>query len=390
MNRPAPSPRRIAIVHDWLVVYGGAERVLRELIALYPDCDLYSVVDFLSDDQRAQLFGKRASTTFVQKLPFARTKYRSYLPLMPFAVEQFDLSEYDLVISSSYAVAKGVITGPDQLHICFCHSPIRYAWDLQHQYLRQTGLTRGARSAIARMILHYMRLWDMRTASGVDQFIGNSAYIAKRIQKTYRREAIVVNPPVDIHAFPLKREKEDFYFTASRMVPYKRIDLIVEAFASMPERRLVVIGDGPEMARIRNRAGANVSLLGYQEHAVLCDHMQRARAFVFAAEEDFGIVPVEAQACGTPVIAFGKGGALETVIGLDDPGGRPPTGVFFESQAVEALIRAVEKFEEAVIDPQACRAWAERFSVENFRARWGAAVADAHAALPVQAAKAFT
>ena len=379
VNRPATRPRRVAIIHDWLVVYGGAERVLRELIALYPDCDVYSVVDFLADDQREQLFGKRAATTFIQKLPFAKTKYRSYLPLMPFAIEQFDLSDYDLVISNSYAVAKGVITGPDQVHICFCNSPIRYAWDLQHQYLQQTGLTRGIKSLIARVVLHYMRVWDIRTACGVDQFISNSAYIARRILKTYRREAVVVNPPVDIQAFSLRREKEDFYLTASRMVPYKRIDLIVEAFAAMPHRRLIVIGDGPEMARIRKHAKSNITLLGYQNGEVLRDHMQRARAFVFAAEEDFGIVPVEAQACGTPVIAFGKGGALETVVGIDNPGGRPPTGVFFESQTVEALIRAVGKFEETGIDPQACRDWAERFSVENFRARWDAAVAMAEA-----------
>ena len=370
-----PAPRRVAIIHDWLVVYGGAERVLRGLIALYPDCDVYSVVDFLPDAQRHFLYGKRAKTTFIQKLPFARKKYRSYLPLMPFAIEQFDLSEYDLVISSSYAVAKGVITGPDQAHICFCHSPIRYAWDMQHQYLQQSGLTRGLKSLAARLILHYIRIWDVRTAVGVDKFVGNSAYIARRIQKIYRREAYIVNPPIDIDAFSMQPVKEDFYFTASRMVPYKRIDLIVEAFASMPQRRLIMIGDGPEMERVRKLAGPNVTLLGYQDNEVLRDHMQRARAFIFAAEEDFGIVAVEAQACGTPVIAFGKGGSLETVVGLDDPGGKLPTGVFFESQTVQALVQAVERFETTTISPQVCRLWSEKFSTENFRARWQAVVA---------------
>lgn len=369
-----PAPRRVAIVHDWLVVYGGAERVLRELIAIYPDCDLFSVVDFLPDAQRSHIFGKRAKTTFIQKLPFAKKKYRGYLPLMPFAIEQLDLSEYDLIISNSYAVAKGVITGPDQTHVCFCQSPIRYAWDLQHQYLRQTGLTRGIKSFAARLMLHYIRIWDTRTAFGVDLFIANSEYIARRIFKIYRRDSCVVSPPVDIEAFSLRLDKEEFYFTASRMVPYKRIDLIVEAFAKMPHRRLVVIGDGPEMARIRKLAGANVSLLGYQGDDVLRDYMERARAFIFAAEEDFGIIPVEAQACGTPVIAFGKGGARETIIGLEDGGDEPPTGVFFESQTVEAVVNAIERFETATIDPGNCRSRAEKFSIDHFRASWLAVV----------------
>jgi glycosyltransferase involved in cell wall biosynthesis len=362
-----PAPRRVAIVHDWLVVLGGGEGVLRELIALFPDCDLFAVVDFLSDEDRARLFGKRATTSFIQKLPFAEKKYRGYLPLMPFAIEQLDLSAYDLVISSSHAVAKGVITGPDQMHICYCHSPIRYAWDLQHQYLRQAGLTRGLRSLSARLILHYIRIWDLRTANGVDQFIANSAYIARRIHKIYRRQAVVVHPPVDVEKFTARLDKEDFYFTASRMVPYKRVDLIVEAFAKMPQRRLIVIGDGPEMARIRKVAGPNVTLMGFQPNDVLRDHLQRARAFVFAAEEDFGILPVEAQACGTPVIAFGKGGALETVIGADDARARAPTGLFFGEQNVPAVIDAVERFEETYVNPADCRAWAESFGIEAFR-----------------------
>ena len=366
--------RRVAIVHDWLVVWGGAEGVLRELVALFPDCDLFSVVDFLSDRDRARLFGKHAKTTFIQNLPFAKKKYRVYLPLMPLAIEQLDLSEYDLVISSSHAVAKGVITGPDQMHICYCHSPIRYAWDLQHQYLRQTGLTRGLKSLSARLILHYIRIWDMRTASGVDLFIANSAYIARRIRKLYRRDAQVVHPPVDIAMFTARLDKEDFYFTASRLVPYKRVDLIVEAFAKMPQRRLIVIGDGPEMERIRKLAKPNVTLLGFQSNEVLRDHLQRARAFVFAAEEDFGILPVEAQACGTPVIAFGKGGALETVIGLDNAEGKPATGLFFGEQTVPAVIDAVERFEASHIKPADCSTWAENFSIEAFRAAWAGIV----------------
>ena len=299
---------RVAVVHEWLDTYAGSERVVREILTLYPDADLFAVVDFLNPEDRAKLFNKQAKTSFIQRLPFAAKKFRAYLPLMPVAVEQFDMSAYDLVISSSHAVAKGILTGPDQTHICYCHTPIRYAWDLQHQYLREAGISKGLKSLVARVMLHYIRLWDVRTATGVDQFVANSSYIARRIRKIYGRDAAIIHPPVDIEAFTLVTEKEDFYVTASRMVPYKRMDLIVEAFAQMPDKRLVVLGDGPEMPKLKALAGPNVTLLGYQDDLVLRDHLQRARAFVFAAEEDFGILPVEALACGTPVIAYGRGG----------------------------------------------------------------------------------
>ncbi len=367
--KPAPR-RRVAIVHDWLVVYGGAERCLRQLIGLFPDAELFAIVDFFSDEDRARLFGKRAHTSFIQKLPLARTKYRNYLPLMPLAIEQFDLSAFDIVISSSHAVAKGVLTGPNQQHICYCYTPIRYAWDFQHQYLRESRMTSGLRSAIARLALHYIRMWDSRTAHGVDRFVAISGYIAGRIRKAYGRDAEVLYPPVDLEAFALRRDKSDFYLAASRLVPYKRVDLIVEAFAAMPRKRLVVIGDGPEMGRIRKLARANVTLLGFQNDAVLLDHLQRARAFVFAAEEDFGLLPVEAQACGTPVIAFGRGGAGESVIGLDNPAGHAPTGVFFNAQTIPALVEAVELFETVTISPDACRRQAEAFSISAFSAAW--------------------
>lgn len=360
---------RTAIVHDWLVTYGGAERVLEDLLAVFPDADLFSLIDFLPDDQRGFLGGRTPRTSFLRRLPLARSHYRSYLPLMPLAAEQFDLARYDLVLSSSYAVAKGVITGPHQLHVSYVHSPMRYAWDLQHAYLRQAGLRRrGPRSLVARGILHYLRLWDARTANGVDHIIANSAFVARRVRKVYRRSSTVVHPPVDLDAFPLRRDKEDFYVTASRLVPYKRIDLVVEAFRAMPDRRLVVIGDGPEAERIRSLAGDNVEVLGYQPLEVLRDHLQRARAFVFAAEEDFGIAPLEAQACGTPVIAYGRGGALETVRDVDEPN---PTGLFFEQRDVEGIVAAVERFEErrACFEPCAIRRHAERFGRERFRHR---------------------
>jgi glycosyltransferase involved in cell wall biosynthesis len=357
---------KVAIVHDWLYVYGGAERVLEIMLECFPNAELYSLIDFFPTDKRDVLRNKSIHTSFIQKLPFAKTKHRMYLPLMPLAIEQFDMSSYDIVISSSYAVAKGVITGPDQLHLCMCYSPMRYAWDLQHQYLQESGLMRGMKSWAARWLLHRIRLWDYRTANGVDNFIAISNFIARRIWKVYRRESTVIYPPVDSTAFELYLEKEDFYLTASRLVPYKKIDLIVEAFAGMPEKRLVVIGDGPDAEKISQKATPNVQLLGYQPFSVLKDHMQRAKAFVFAAEEDFGIVPIEAQACGTPVIAYGKGGVLETIVGL---GAKSPTGVFFGEQSLVSLQQAVQTFEQHShrFDPHLIRQNALRFNSERFR-----------------------
>lgn len=357
---------KIAIIHDWLVTYAGAERVLEQMLNVFPDAHLYSMVDFLSNDKRDFIKNKEVKTSFIQKLPFSKSKYRQYLPFMPLAVEQFDLSSYDIVISSSHAVAKGVLTGPDQLHLCMCYSPIRYAWDLQHQYLKESGLDKGIKGWVAKSILHHMRNWDYRTANGVDGFIAISQFIAKRIRKVYRRESTLIYPPVDVQAFTFCEKKEDFYLTASRMVPYKKIDLIVEAFSQMPDKKLVVIGDGPDYEKIKAKAGKNVQLLGYQSFSVLKEHMQKAKAFVFAAEEDFGIAPLEAQASGTPVIAYGKGGALETIHGLDKT---VPTGVFFDKQTISSIIESVDIFEKKIdrISAAACREKALRFAPERFR-----------------------
>jgi glycosyltransferase involved in cell wall biosynthesis len=364
---------RVAIVHDWLVTYAGAERVLEQMLAVYPEADLFSLMDFVPAAERGFLAGHKVRTSFLQRIPGMARRYRSFLPLMPLAIEQLDVSGYDLVLSSSYAVAKGVLTGPDQLHLCFCHSPMRYAWDLQHQYLRETGLDHGVRGALARWILHRMRMWDVRSSVGVDGFIAVSRYIARRIWKAYRRKAVVIHPPVDVDAFTPGGPKEDFYVTASRMVPYKRMDLIVEAFAGMPDRRLVVIGDGPEARRIRSRGAGNIEFLGQQPFESLRERLRRARAFVFAAEEDFGIVPLEAQACGTPVIAYGKGGVLETIRPLGEP---EPTGVFFEEQTVGSLREAVCRFEREgrLIDVEACRQNALQYSSERFRQQLAAYV----------------
>lgn len=359
---------KTAIVADWLVTYAGSERVLEQMIACYPGADVFAVIDVVPEASRGFLRGKRPQTTFIQQLPLAGRWYQRYLPLMPLAIEQLDLSGYDLILSSSHAVAKGVIVGPDQLHISYVHSPIRYAWDLQHQYLHESGLDRRMMGWLARWFLHRIRLWDVRTKYGVDAFIANSRFVARRIHRVYGRDAKVMYPPVDVDAFPLQEEKEDFYLTASRMVSYKRMDLIVEAFASLPDSRLVVIGDGPEAEKIRAKAAPNVRLMGYQSNEVLCDYMQRAKAFVFAAEEDFGITPVEAQACGTPVIAFGKGGALETVRGLGVVNDAP-TGVFFNTQTSAAIQAAVRHFEAQIGEfvPSQIRQHAQQFSVTRFR-----------------------
>ena len=373
---------RVAFVHDWLTVFAGAERVLKSMLDCFPEADVFTLVNFLSDDDAAFLEGRRVESSFIQSLPFARARYRTYLPLMPLAIEQFELSGYDLVISSSHAVAKGVLTGPDQLHVSYVHSPIRYAWDMQHQYLRESGLDKGVKGWIAKWLLHKIRLWDVRTANGVDQFVANSEFIARRIWKTYRREATVVYPPVDVEVFAFRANKEDFYLTASRLVPYKRVNLIVEAFAQMPDKRLMVVGNGPDREKIEHITSghSNIELLGYQPTDALVDYMGRAKAFVFAAEEDFGIAPVEAQACGTPVIAYGRGGTRETIIPLPDAGfsesSPAPTGVFFHEQSVAAIVGAVERFEAeaSVITPEACRENALRFAPERFRAEFTAFV----------------
>ncbi|HHH4678333.1 TPA: glycosyltransferase family 4 protein [Klebsiella pneumoniae] len=356
----------VGIVADWLVTYAGAERVIKEFLDIFPESELYSIVDFLQPEARNELHGKHAVTSFIQNLPKSKNNYQKYLPLMPLAIEQLDVSSHDIILSSSHAVAKGILTGPDQLHISYVHSPIRYAWDLQHQYLREAGFNKGIKASIVKYLLHKIRLWDYRTANGVDHFIANSQFISRRIKKVYNRESTVIYPPVDVERFTLNDKKEDYYFTASRMVPYKRIDLIVEAFSKMPEKKLIVIGDGSEIGKVKSKASKNVEILGYQPNHIMLEHMQNAKAFVFAAEEDFGITPVEAQACGTPVIAFGKGGSLETIRPL---GVGNPTGLFFSEQTIESIISQVNAFERNVeiFEPENCRLNSLRFSSLRFK-----------------------
>ncbi|MEM6519999.1 MAG: glycosyltransferase [Cyanobacteria bacterium P01_C01_bin.70] len=352
---------KIAIVHEWLAAYAGSERVVEQILQLYPDADLFSLVDFLAPEARAFIQNKPVKTSFIQRLPKARQHFRQYLPLMPIAIEQFDFTDYDIVISSHHAVAKGVLTRADQLHISYVHTPIRYAWDLQWQYLEQAGLQRGLKGLITRMILHYLRLWDVSTANRVDYFVANSHFIARRIDKTYRRPAQVIYPPVAVDRFRCDRPRADFYLTVSRFVPYKRVDLTIAAFNELG-LPLVVIGEGDLRSPLQKTARPNIQFLGHQPDAVVIDHMERCKAFIFPAEEDFGITLVEAQAAGAPAIAYGRGGATETVL----PG---KTGMLFAEQTVASLVQAVLAFETAPLTtpPAVIRQHTERFSKQHFR-----------------------
>lgn len=366
------SELRIAIVHDWLVAYAGSERVVEQMLQVYPNADLFSLVCAMPGEPPRSFRGRPVVTSFIQRLPFGVSRFRAWLPLMPFAVEQFDLSSYDLVISSSHCVAKGVLTGPDQCHVCYCYSPVRYAWDLQHQYLTQSR-SLGIRGWPARWILHKLRQWDVRTGNGVDRFLTLSGYIARRIRKCYGRSSTVIYPPVDVAGFPMGSGPRNGFVAASRMVPYKQMPLIVQAFAGLPDMPLTVIGDGPDLAACRAAAVGHphIKILGYQPTKILRETFAASEAFIFAAEEDFGIAPLEAQASGTPVIAFGRGGASETII-------NGTTGLFFHRQDVTAIQETVKQFRSmSPMRPEACRANAERFAPEHFRSQFAAAVEDA-------------
>jgi glycosyltransferase involved in cell wall biosynthesis len=355
---------KYALVCDWLVTYAGAERMLQCILDLLPDADLFALIDALKPEERFFIHDKPVHTSFLQHVPFARSRYRHFFPLMPLAIEQLDLSSYDVVLSTSHAFAKGVLIRADQMHVAYVHTPVRWAWDLHHDYLREAGLDRGLRSMVVRLLLHYIRNWDHATADRADMLLCSSQCIARRIWRTYRRRATVVHPPVEVDRFQCGRDRDDFYFAASRFVPYKRMMTIAEAFAHLPGRRLVMIGQGPELRRVASRGFPNVQLLGFQPFDVLHEHMRRCRAFIFAAEEDFGLLPLEAQACGAPVIAYNRGGVAETVVD-------GTTGVFFDAQTPEAIAAAVERFERSrnAFEPEAIRENAMRFRPEIFMNR---------------------
>lgn len=353
-------------MHEWFVDYMGSEKCVESFNNIYPESDVFALIDFLNDyDRQKILKGKKSKTSFIQKLPKARTSYRTYLPLFPLAVEQLDISKYDVIISSSHSVAKGVLSNSKQLHICYCHTPMRYAWDLYHQYIFESGLQKGIRGAVAKYFLHKIRMWDYISSQRVDHFVANSNYIAKRIKKVYGRDADVIYPPVDVDRFQLTKGKDDYYLIVARFVPYKKVDIVVEAFSKMPDRKLIVIGNGPDEEKIKITAASNIEFKEYQSESDLTKFMQNAKAFIYAAEEDFGITIVEAQAAGTPVIAYGLGGANETVI-------QGKTGILFPEQTVDSLISAVDKFERECknYDSEFIHSHALQFSRDVFEKRF--------------------
>jgi glycosyltransferase involved in cell wall biosynthesis len=373
-DRPSPA---IACVHEWLAEWGGSEDCLRLILECYPQAQLHATIDFLSQRDRLRLGGRSIGTTFLQHAPWARTRFWNYLPITALAVESHDVSDADMIISSSHAFAKGVLTRADQLHVSYVYSPMRYAWDLHQQYLRDYKLDRGVKGMLARYIFHRLRRWDRLTSNNVDLFMAISGHVQQRIWRTYRRPSKVIYPPVKTDNYRLQVQKEDHYVTVSRLVSYKRIGLMLEAFRSMPSRKLVVVGDGPEMPMLKAACPPNVSLMGWQSDEVVERQLQSAKAFLFAAHEDFGISPLEAQACGTPVIAYGAGGSLETVRALN--AAQAPTGLFFAQQTAASLVVAVEAFEAAgpVFDPYACREWAEQFSEARFKREFAQCVDEA-------------
>ncbi|MBD2494510.1 glycosyltransferase [Nostoc sp. FACHB-280] len=364
-------PLKYALVHEWLTpkATGGSELVVQEILN-HVNADLYALIDFESSNPESYLYKRQIGTTFLQHFPLARNGVQKYLPLLPLAIEQLDLRQYDVILSSSHAVAKGVLTTPDQLHICYCHSPMRYAWDLTFDYLRQSKLGSGLPGWLTKYLLHQLRQWDVLSANRVDYFIANSQHTARRIWRCYRREAKVIYPPVNVEAFPLFLQKENFYLTVSRLVSYKQVSLIVQAFNKL-QLPLVIIGTGSEMEKIRQIAKPNIKILGWQPDDVVKKYMAQARAFVYAACEDFGIALVEAQACGTPVIAYGAGGALETVQDVRSHK-EQGTGIFFPEQTVAALTAAVEQFEvyRNVINPEYLRSHSKQFSPQIFAQRY--------------------
>jgi glycosyltransferase involved in cell wall biosynthesis len=346
---------RVAIVHYWLVNWRGGEKVLKAIADIYPQADIFThVVDRELVDR--ELPGRKIATTFISRLPMARRLYQKYLPLMPLALEQLDLRAYDLVISSESGPAKGVIVAPHATHICYCHSPMRYVWDMYHEYTSRSGT---AAKLVMAPLLHYVRQWDQLSSQRVDSYVANSHFVAERIAKYYRRTSTVIYPPVAVQDFVASHDSEDYYLSVGQLVAYKRPELLVEAF-NISGKRLVIIGDGNMLKSLRKMAKPNIQILGWQPFEVIRDHYAKCRALVFPGTEDFGIVPVEAMASGKPVIAYGAGGALETIV-------EGKTGAFFREQTAASLVRAVDDFEaSAPLDPNAIRNHSLVYSGERF------------------------
>ncbi|GEQ18856.1 glycosyltransferase [Clostridium butyricum] len=348
---------KVAIVHEWLTIYGGSERVTEIFHEIFPEAPIYCLVyDEKTMPERFKNYDIRP--TFVQKLPFAKKKYKAYLPIMPRAYEELDLTEYDLVISSSTACAKGVITRSDAIHICYCHTPTRYLWEFYYEYVKGMG---KLKKIIISMFIHKLRIWDRLSADRVDNFIANSNYIASRISKYYRREAKVIFPPVNTHLYNINNVDEKYYLIVSRLVAYKKVDLAIEAFNKL-KLPLIIVGDGPEAEKLKKKSNDNIKFLGRLSDGEIRDYYSKCTAFIFPGEEDFGITPVEAQASGAPVIAYGKGGALDTVI-------NNKSGIFFYEQTVDSLINAIEKLQSSGVEwsKSEIKHHSEKFSVDRFK-----------------------
>ena len=358
---------RIAIVHDWCPNFRGGERVLAELCRMFKGAEVFTLFDFLSPEEKEQHFpGVVFHTSIANRIPMVHRFYRTLFPICPFLMEQFNVTGYDAVISSSAAFARGVLTRPDQPHLCYVHSPVRYAWDEQFSYFEQGGIGFGPKGLLFRYLVHKLRIWDTRTAHGPDLMLANSSYIRSRIKRIYGTDAQVVFPPVPVDEHEFSQEKDDYYVTASFLAPYKRTDLVISAFKAMPDKRLLVVGDGQQVRALRALAGPNVEFTGFLPRAEYVKTVSRAQALLFAGCEDFGIALVEAQAYGTPLIAFGRGGATDIVrpLGVVDK----PTGILFQRQTAEAVVEAVERFEASrgALLPSACRENALRFTPDRF------------------------
>lgn len=349
---------KVALIHYWLVSWRGGEKVLEELAEIFPDADIYTHVVDRELIETSPLKGRKIRTTFIQRLPWARKLYQAYLPLMPIALEQLDLSQYDLVISCESGPAKGVIVPPGVTHICYCFTPMRYVWDMYHEYLRHAG---ALRRILMRPLIHYLRIWDRLSADRVDHFLVDSAFAGRRIEKFYRRNATVLYPPIRLNEFELAPQNEGYYLVIGQLARYKRADLAVRAFNQLG-LPLVVIGEGELYDEIKSIAGPNITILGRQSRANVLAHYRGCKALVFPGVEDFGIVPLEAMATGKPVIAYAEGGALETVVdGV--------TGIYFRAQTEDSLREAVAKFEDGVcrFDSAVIRQHAAKFDVHRFK-----------------------
>ncbi len=379
VNSSLHLPSNIALVHEWFTSRsrGGAENVVQVIDDLLTEIasqpELFSLVNEENLQKNSWLFKRKVKTSFIQKLPFGISHVQQYLPLLPFAIEQLDLEGYPLIISSSHLVAKGILTSPDQLHISYVHTPVRYAWDQMNIYLKRSFLRRFGLGPLIRWQLHTLRQWDQLSSSRVDYLLANSNFTAKRIWKYWRRRSAVLHPPVDVNRFEWNRPREDFYLSVCRLVPNKRVDLLVRAFNSL-KLPLIVVGHGVEKEYLKELAGPTVQILGFQSKEKIENLMSRCRAFVYSGIEDFGIAPVEAMASGAPVIAFGKGGVLDTVKCFKFNSAKVATGLLFPTQTVKSLVEAIEFFNEKKLwrdlNSEVIRNWSNSFSQDSFKKRF--------------------